>query len=112
MKSKGRIMQQSLPTLALLITSAFAFADTASISGTVTDAATDDSIAFANILVANQAGAKIGGSSSDLDGHYIVNALASGTYTVSCSASGKTTTTVDNVVVSAGENKTIDCQLQ
>ncbi|MEX1055673.1 MAG: carboxypeptidase-like regulatory domain-containing protein, partial [Rhodothermales bacterium] len=91
----------------LLIASTTASAQKGSIAGTVVDAGSGESLIGANVIV----GGTSVGSTTDLDGYYVIKGVEPGTYDVVFSYIGYHSKTVQNVSVSAGETTTIDLSL-
>lgn len=100
---------KQLLTLTLLTVFAFsAFSQTSpsTIRGTITDKATGDPLALANVMIDNSSS----GTSADFDGRYTVDVTA-GPHTVTVSFVGYETITKD-VRLSAGEVLTLDFALE
>lgn len=83
-----------------------AYAQTGTIAGTVTDAATGEALPGANIVVPNSPI----GTSTGADGTYSLS-IEPGTYTLRASFVGYTASTEENVTVTAGETTEIDFAL-
>ncbi len=85
-----------------------AYAQTGSVAGTVVDAETGESLIGANVILQ---GTSVG-STTDLDGRYVIRNVESGRYDLVFSYVGYTAATVRNVVVSGGETTRIDLSLR
>jgi hypothetical protein len=70
-----------------------------SLRGTVSDAATGEAIPFANIVLINEAGEVITGSTSDIDGRYSINPINPGMYSAEASFTGYATVKVVDILV-------------
>lgn len=84
-----------------------AFGQTGSIAGTIVDSETGETLIGANVVVDGTSS----GSTTDLDGHYVVRSLEPGTYTLGFSYIGYSSKTVTGVDVRAGETSRIDLTL-
>ena len=84
-----------------LITS-FAYAQTGTLKGVITDAMSGEPIPFANI-VAERNGNQIGGTTTDFDGNYTIKPLEPGNYTVKATFVGYGAVEITGVVVSANK---------
>ena len=98
-----------LAIVLLLITAGIdsTHAQTASITGTVHDAESGESLIGANVVIEGSAV----GTTSDLDGHYVIKNVAPGSYNLVFSYIGYNSTTVRNVDVVAGKATTINLSL-
>lgn len=83
---------------------------TGTLSGTLTDESTGETMPFANVVVF-QAGQQITGSATDINGKYRISALKPGTYSVQASFLGYTTQEQSGVVVNAGSITFVDFKL-
>ena len=77
------------------------------ISGIVLDKDTGETLIGANVLVEGTAS----GSTTDLDGQYMIKGLAAGTYNLVVSYIGYNSITVQHVEVQAGETTSINLQM-
>lgn len=68
-----------------------------SLRGTVTDKATGETIPMANVVIKNESGQVLHGTSTDFDGQYNINPVESGIYTVECSFTGMATITLNEL---------------
>lgn len=84
-----------------------AFGQTGSIAGTIVDSETGETLIGANVVVDGTSS----GSTTDLDGDYVVRSLEPGTYTLGFSYIGYSSKTVTGVDVRAGETSRIDLTL-
>jgi len=73
-------------TALVLLISIATFAETYTVSGNVTDAATGDALIGANVYLQGTSW----GAASDVNGNYEINSVESGTYTITCSFIGYT----------------------
>ena len=99
----------------LLMTFAFitvyAFAQTGTLKGVITDAMSGESIPFANV-VAERNGNQIGGTTTDFDGNYTIKPLEPGSYTVKATFVGYGTVEVTGVIISANKITDQNIKLQ
>ncbi len=79
---------------------------TGTLQGTVTDASTSSPLAGATVSVSGGAS-----TTTDSSGFYSFSSVAAGSYSVSASKAGYTTSTVNNVAVTAGQTTTQDFAL-
>lgn len=93
--------------IAALIFSAITFAQNGKITGTVVDADFGDALIGANVIIEGT----MMGAATDLDGHYTINSVPPGTYSLSFSMVSFSTTKVTGVEVKAGEVTKIDIAL-
>lgn len=91
-------MKQTFFTLAALFLVSFLFAQTGEIRGVVTDRLTNEPIMFATVALA---GTTIG-TTTDLDGKYVLSELSPGLYTLEISYLGYETQSLFEVQVSSG----------
>lgn len=92
--------------LILMIISYSGLAQTGTIRGYLYDQGNGEPILFGNILVSENGT----GTTTDLDGAYVLD-LSPGTYSLVYSFIGYTSTTINDVVVTAGELTTLDAQI-
>ena len=97
--------------VAFALTTTFAFAQTGSLKGVITDAMTGEPVPFANI-VAEKGGNQIGGTTTDFDGNYTIKPLVPGNYTVKATFVGYGAVEITGVVVSSNKITKQDVQLQ
>ena len=97
--------------VAFALTTTFAFAQTGSLKGVITDAMTGEPVPFANI-VAEKGGNQIGGTTTDFDGNYTIKPLVPGTYTVKATFVGYGAVEITGVIVSANKITKQDVKLQ
>ena len=81
---------------------------TGSIAGRVTDAATGGPLPGANVVLVGTTQ----GSSTDIDGRYVIAGIEPGTYNVQASIIGYETQIVENVSVATGELAVVDFTLR
>ena len=89
----------------------FAFAQTGTLTGVITDALTGEPIPFANI-VAEKNGNQIGGTTTDFDGNYTIKPLEPGKYIVKATFVGYGAVEVTGVIVSANKITNQNVKLQ
>lgn len=92
--------------LSLLLTTNLS-AQTGTISGIVIEAESGMTTIGANILIVENGQ----GTSTDLDGKYLIKGIEEGVYTVECSYLGFETQKFENITVKAGEVTTLDVKL-
>jgi hypothetical protein len=97
--------------VAFALTTTFAFAQTGTLKGVITDIMTGEAIPFANV-VAEKNGNQIGGTTTDFDGNYTIKPLEPGNYTVKATFVGYGTVEVTGVIVSANKITPQDIKLQ
>ena len=96
---------------ALAFVTSFAFAQTGTLKGIVTDAITGEPIPFANVVV-EKGGNQISGTTTDFDGNYTIKPIDPGTYTVKATFVGYGTVEVTGVIMSANKITFQDVKLQ
>ena len=89
----------------------FAFSQTGTLKGVITDAMSGEPIPFANII-AEKNGNLIGGTTTDFDGNYTIKPLEPGTYIVKATFVGYGTVEITGVVVSSNKITPQDVKLQ
>ena len=77
---------------------------TGSITGTVKDRQTGETIPFANVAVLSSGGTVVTGGQTDFDGKYTIRAVNPGTYTMKVSCIGYTPQELKGVVVGADKS--------
>ena len=97
--------------IAFALTTTFAFAQTGSLKGVITDAMTGEPVPFANI-VAEKDGNQVGGTTTDFDGNYTIKPLVPGNYTVKATFVGYGAVEITGIVVSSNKITKQDIQLQ
>jgi len=97
--------------VAFALTTTFAFAQTGSLKGVITDAMTGEPVPFANI-VAEKGGNQIGGTTTDFDGNYTIKPLVPGNYTIKATFVGYGAVEITGVIVSSNKITKQDVQLQ
>ncbi len=98
-------------TVVFALVTSFAFAQTGSLKGVITDAMSGESIPFANI-VAEKNGNQIAGTTTDFDGNYTIKPLEPGNYTIKATFVGYGTVEITGVVVSANKITDQNVKLQ
>ena len=96
---------------AFALITTFAFAQTGSLKGVITDAMSGEPIPFANI-VAERNGNQIGGTTTDFDGNYTIKPLEPGNYTLKATFVGYGTVEITGVVISANKITNQNVKLQ
>lgn len=81
-----------------------------SLRGTVTDAASGETIPMANVVVKSGQNVVQGGS-TDFDGKYIISPLDPGTYNVEVSFVGYQTQTINGVLISPSKSTQLDVKI-
>jgi TonB-dependent receptor len=94
--------------VALLLISSFLYAQTGTISGTVTDSKTGEAIIGANVSIQ---GTQVGGA-TDLDGKFTIANVKPGAYSLAVSFITYKTHTLPDVVVESGKITTLTIALQ
>ena len=100
-------MQRVFITLIFSLLTGIVFAQMGSISGTVTDAKTGETIIGANVVIE---GTTVG-AASDIDGNFLIENIKPGTYNLSISFITYKTHLVPSVVVESGKRTTIQIAL-
>lgn len=100
-------MQKALLSFCFVIISAGLAFSQGSIAGKITDEITGETIIGGNVMVVGTSS----GASTDIDGNFLINSIASGTYTLQISYVGYKTHTVPDVVVETGKRVTIDIKI-
>ena len=93
---------------AMLLLTTAAFAQRGKIAGTVTDAATGETLPGVNVFIEELQQ----GGTSDADGFYFINNVRPGTYVLRASFVGFSNEAIENVRVSTGLTSTIDIVMQ
>lgn len=101
-------MQKALLVLAFLTTSLLASAQTGSISGTIVDAKTKEAIIGGSVLIQ---GTQLG-TSTDIDGKFIIKNIKPGTYSLQITYIAYKTAIVPDVVVEATKITDINIDMQ
>ena len=102
-------MMRRLPLLlALALSPALAFAQTGKIAGTVTDAASGESLPGVNVVIDGTTQ----GATTDVDGYYVILNVTPGTYAVRASFVGYTAQVKEDVRVNIDLTSEIDFELQ
>ncbi len=100
-------MQKALLSLVCVILSTgFAFSQ-GSIAGKITDDKTGEAIIGGSILVAGTST----GTSTDIEGNFLISSIPAGTYSLQVSYVGYQTSTIANVIVENGKRITIDAKI-
>ena len=97
--------------MAFALITTFAFAQTGTLKGVITDAMSGESIPFANV-VAERNGNQIGGTTTDFDGNYTIKPLEPGSYTVKATFVGYGTVEITGVIISANKITDQNIKLQ
>lgn len=91
--------------------SAYIFAQTATLQGTITDQQTNEPIPFANIII-ERGGSQLGGATSDFDGKYSIRPIEPGRYDVKATYVGYRPLVIQNVIVSANQIRFLDVKME
>ena len=91
--------------------SSFAFAQTGTLKGVITDAMSGEPIPFANVI-AEKNGNQIGGTTTDFDGNYTIKPLEPGNYVVKATFVGYGTVEITGVIISSNKITPQDIKLQ
>lgn len=97
---------RSIFTLVFVSTAIFAISQ-GSISGTVKDSKTGETVVGANVVIQGTTT----GASTDIDGNFLISNLPEGTYTLQVSFVTYKTHVIPNVVVETAKRVTLDIQL-
>lgn len=97
--------------IAFALVTTFAFAQTGTLKGLITDVMSGEPIPFANVI-AEKNGNQIGGTTTDFDGNYTIKPLEPGTYIVKATFVGYGTVEVTGVIVSANKITEQNVKLQ
>ena len=87
-------------TAFLTLITSFAFSQTGTLKGVITNRATGAPVDFANVVIMKN-GVQKGGTSTGLDGSFTIKPIDPGTYTVKASFAGYTTFSLEGVIISA-----------
>lgn len=101
-------MQKALLVLAFLTTTLLASAQTGSISGTIVDANTKEAIIGGSVLIQ---GTQLG-TSTDIDGKFIIKNIKPGTYSLQITYIAYKTAIVPDVIVESGKITDINIDMQ
>lgn len=101
-------MLRSILSFCLVLLVAFAFAQNGTISGTVTDAKSGETVVGANVVIQ---GTTVG-SPTDIDGKFTIQNVKPGTYNLSVTFVTYKAHTIPDVVVEGGKITTIQVQMQ
>ena len=97
--------------VAFALITTFAYAQTGTLKGVVTDVMSGESIPFANVI-AERNGNQIGGTTSDFDGNFTIKPLEPGNYTVKATFVGYGTVEITGVIISANKITSQNIKLQ
>ncbi len=96
---------------ALALTSTFAFAQTGTLKGVITDAMTGEPIPFANVVIEKN-GNQSGGTATDFDGNFTIKPIEPGNYDLTAMFVGYGTVKITGVIISANKITYRDVKLQ
>ena len=105
------MLRTSYLIVVLALVTNFAFAQTGTLKGIITDAMTGEPIPFANV-VAERNGNLSGGTTTDFDGNYTIKPLEPGNYTVKATFVGYGAVEITGVIISANKITPQDIKLQ
>ena len=97
--------------VALVCFSTFAFAQTGTLKGVISDLMTGEPIPFANVVI-EKGGNQLAGTTTDFDGKYTIKPIEPGNYNVKATFVGYQTVEITGVVVSANKITFQDVKLQ
>jgi hypothetical protein len=98
-------------TLTILIAgTTFAFAQTGTLKGKITDKGSNETIPFANVIIELN-GNQVGAGTSTIDGEYTIKPIPPGRYTVKATYVGYNTKEITGVVISADKTTYVDVPL-
>ena len=105
------MLRKTYLIVAFALITTFAFAQTGTLKGVITDAISGDPIPFANII-AERNGNQIGGTTTDFDGNYTIKPLEPGNYTVKATFVGYGAVEITGVIISANKITDQNIKLQ
>jgi outer membrane receptor protein involved in Fe transport len=106
------MLKKLLLTFGIVLSfSAYIYAQTATLQGTITDQETGEPIPFANI-VAERGGTQVGGATSDFDGRYSIRPIEPGRYDIKATYVGYRPLIIQNVTVSANQIRFLDVKME
>ena len=97
--------------VALVCFSTFAFAQTGTLKGVISDLMTGEPIPFANVVI-EKGGNQLAGTTTDFDGKYTIKPIEPGNYNVKATFVGYQTVEITGVVISANKITFQDLKLQ
>ncbi|SDL24575.1 TonB-dependent receptor [Pedobacter sp. ok626] len=97
-------LKKAIITVLFVIISAAVFAQTGKISGKVSDKKTGETLIGVTVKIKGTTK----GSSTDVEGRYVIGALAAGKYTIEASYVGYTTKNITDVEVKGGASTIVD----
>ena len=97
--------------VALVCFSTFAFAQTGTLKGVISDVMTGEAIPFANVVI-EKGGDQYAGTTTDFDGKYTIKPIEPGNYSIKATFVGYQTVEVTGVIVSANKITFQDVKLQ
>ncbi|MDA9227912.1 carboxypeptidase regulatory-like domain-containing protein [Flavobacteriales bacterium] len=97
--------------VALVCFSTFAFAQTGTLKGVISDVMTGETIPFANVVI-EKGGDQYAGTTTDFDGKYTIKPIEPGNYSIKATFVGYQTVEVTGVIVSANKITFQDVKLQ
>lgn len=97
-------LKKAIITVLFVIISAAVFAQTGKISGKVSDKKTGETLIGVTVKIKGTTK----GSSTDVEGRYVIGALAAGKYTIEASYVGYTTKNITDVEVKDGSSTVVD----
>ena len=86
--------------------------ETGEIKGKITNKATGDPIAFANIAAEDALGNTVAGTTSDMVGNYSIKSIKAGTYNITASFVGYRKITIEKVSVTAGSTTRLNIKME
>ena len=97
--------------VALVCFSTFAFAQTGTLKGVISDLMTGEPIPFANVII-EKGGNQLAGTTTDFDGKYTIKPIEPGNYNVKATFVGYQTVEITGVIISANKITFQDLKLQ
>ncbi len=105
------MLRKLLTLLTVVGLSGTVWAQSGTLSGTVSDGQTGETIPTANVVI--KSGEEIvNGTATDFDGNYTIKPITPGTYRVEISYIGYATKTINGVIITANKITTLDAELQ
>ena len=97
--------------VALVCFSTFAFAQTGTLKGVISDLMTGEPIPFANVVI-EKGGNQLAGTTTDFDGKYTIKPIEPGNYNIKATFVGYQTVEITGVIISSNKITFQDLKLQ
>jgi Ca-activated chloride channel family protein len=107
-----QILLYSAAFLVFIFSGQQAFSQSGSLRGKVIDAATQEPIPFASIIVKIDSNKVINGGTSDFDGNYFIKSIKAGKYDVEVLFIGYSRQLIKGVIITAGKTLYLNYQLE